>query len=685
MKKIVIFAGTTEGRNLSECLAAAGISHTLCVATEYGEIVLKPHPLVQVHRGRMDRDQIKALILDGNYQVVVDATHPYADLVTDNIKAALAHTEAVYLRLERNLEEPEEAAVGNIRFFEKDSDCARWLEQTQGNILLTTGSKKLREYCGSENLKQRLYVRVLPGMESLQLCLENGIAGKQILALQGPFTEQMNEAILKQYDIRFLVTKRSGKMGGYGEKLEAAKKLGIPVLVLEKPEENEKTGKKGNFAQVCEKLEALLGCRIGPTEEFEIVLAGMGMGNPENLTQEVKDAIRNADILLGAERMIAGFCPKWEKQPFYTAERIIPYLRKLQQEGTRGRRVVVLFSGDSGFYSGCQKLYQALLEAVQEGQLKATVRVLPGISSVSYLAAALGESYQDAEICSMHGRELFQLATRIRRSSRLFLLLSGVADLNRLGKILLDAGLTQCRIYAGCDLSYPDQQVRILTPAQCRECREEGLYTCMIANPVPVLPVLTPSKKDSDFIRERIPMTKEEIRQVSICKLKLYKGAVVYDIGSGTGSISVEMAALSEDIRVFAIEKREEAFLLTKQNQQKFQLDNLTVLHAEAPDGFEGLPVPTHAFIGGSSGNLKEILKGLYDKNPHMQIVMNAVSLETLCVFREILGEFPVQGEEVVQLQVSRSRSVGEYHLMQSENPVWICSFRFMPDVNICR
>lgn len=684
MKRIVIFAGTTEGRTLSEYLAAAGITHTLCVATEYGEIVLKEHPLVKVHCGRMDKDQIREFLSKEKAEIVVDATHPYAVLVTENIKAALNPAEMTYLRLARRLEEPEEALSEKLLFFEEDRDCAEWLEHTEGNILLTTGSKKLGEYCRTEKLKSRLYVRVLPGLESLQLCMENGIAGKQILALQGPFTEELNEAILRQFAIRFLVTKRSGKTGGYGEKLEAARKLGIPVLVIDNPGQKEKEDKTYSFAEVCQKLEEITGCRLMPETGLEIVLAGIGMGDAHNRTREVEEAIREADILLGADRMIAPFSPRLEKKSLYTADKIIPYLENLQQTGV-SLKVVVLFSGDSGFYSGCQKVYQALEKAVEDGSLKAAVRVLPGISSVSYLAAALGESYQDAAICSMHGRQLPNLTERIRCEKKTFLLLSGAADLNRLGELLQETGLEQCRVYAGQFLSYPNQKISVLTPAQCEECREEGLYTCLVVNPFPQSAVLTPSKKDSDFIRERTPMTKEEIRQISICKLKLHRGAVAYDIGSGTGSVSVEMAALSGDIKVFAIEKKEEAFALTKQNRQKFHLENLTVLQAEAPEGLEQLPAATHAFIGGSGGNLRAILKALYHKNPHMRVVMNAISLETLSLFRELLTELPVQEEEVIQLQVARSSKVGEYHLMQSENPVWICSFRFFqrPDEDV--
>ena len=172
-------------------------------------------------------------------------------------------------------------------------------------------------------------------------------------------------------------------------------------------------------------------------------------------------------------------------------------------------------------------------------------------------------------------------------------------------------------------------------------------------------------------------MTKEEVREVSICKLHLHREAVVYDIGSGTGSIAVEMAALSDEIQVYAIEQKKEAVSLIAQNKEKFQLDNLTVVETRAPEGLSELPKATHALIGGSGGNLKEILQTLYDANPTMRVVMHAISMETICEMKEVISMYPIENEEMVQIQVSRTKKAGWYHLMQAENPIWICAFDF--------
>ena len=673
MKEILIFAGTTEGRELSEYLAAAGIAHTLCVATEYGKIVLKEHPCVKVHKGRMDREEMEIYIKNGNFGAVVDATHPYAEVVTQNIRHAMQDMDIPYLRLKR--ESNVTSSYEKIQYFKDSVSCARALEKTDGNILLTTGSKELSVFVKFIDKKERLYARVLPGIESLQLCMDCGIAGRQILALQGPFSTQMNEAMLRQYQIKWLVTKASGNAGGYQEKLDAAQNLDIPVFVIGCPAEQE----CHTFEEVCGQLEKICGQVIRRKTGFRITLAGIGMGNPDCLTKEVERAIAEADILLGADRMIAGYQPKIEKMPYYTSEQIIPYLEKMSK-GTVGRndiKTVILFSGDTGFYSGCQKLYDALLRAVNDGRLQADVTVMPGISSVAYLAACMGENYQDAVICSMHGKELPDLAKKIRKGKRLFLLMSGLRDVHKLGKLLLNTGLTECTVTAGYQLSYPEQRIMELRPEECMQLQEDGLYICCIKNPDPERKTLTHGRKDGEFIRDKVPMTKEEVREVSICKLKLYEGAVVYDIGSGTGSVAAEIAGLSDEIKVFAVEYKEEAVSLIAQNKEKFGLDNIEIVSGKAPDGLEELPVPTHAFIGGSSGRMKEILSALYQKNSQMRVVINAISMETICEMKEVLSAFPIQNEDVVQIQASRAKRVGTYHLMQAENPVWICSFDF--------
>lgn len=167
-------------------------------------------------------------------------------------------------------------------------------------------------------------------------------------------------------------------------------------------------------------------------------------------------------------------------------------------------------------------------------------------------------------------------------------------------------------------------------------------------------------------------MTKEEVRCVSLSKLQLSEDSICYDVGAGTGSVSVEMALRASSGKVFAIEKKEDAVELLKENKRKFAVDNLEIIQGTAPEAMETLPVPTHAFIGGSSGNLKEIVALLLQKNPQVRIVINCITLETVSEALQVMKEFAFSETEVVQLCASRSKEIGRYHMMMGENPIYI-------------
>ena len=674
LSKILIFAGTTEGRQLSEYLCERKVEHTVCVATEYGEIVLRENSYARIHKGRMDSAAMAGFFAEQACEIVVDATHPYATVVTENIRAAVnvCKTPIEYLRLKRETEIGTD--YDTITYFPDHTACAAELDHIEGNILLTTGSKELSAYCARETVKERLYVRVLPGIESIRLCMEQGIAGRHILALQGPFGIALNEALIEQYEIKCLVTKKSGAAGGWREKIAAAKNKNIPVYVVGQSGEEEGL----SFAEVCEYLER----RIGEphSKKLQIVLAGIGMGETACMTKAVASAIEEADILLGARRMIEPYPAKIEKKPYYMAEQILPYLQKVTDMDPSHEKikVVILFSGDAGFYSGCKKLYAAIDAEIASGRIQADVSVLPGISSVAYLAAAVGESYSDAYIASLHGVTLSNLASRISRHEKTFLLMSGVSDVHTLGRLLSEDdryGLAESTVYVGYQLSYPEEKIRRLSPQECMQLTDEGLYICMVRNEQPLSRAVTPHLRDAVFLREKVPMTKEEIRQISVCKLHLKADSVLYDVGSGTGSIAMEAALLSEDMEVYAIEQKEAAVHLIERNKERFALDNVHIVRTTAPEGLQALPMPTHAFIGGSGGRLKEIVDCLRAKNPNIRIVINAISMETICEIREILTHDAITDADIVQLQVSRSKQLGSYHLMQAENPIWICAF----------
>ena len=181
---------------------------------------------------------------------------------------------------------------------------------------------------------------------------------------------------------------------------------------------------------------------------------------------------------------------------------------------------------------------------------------------------------------------------------------------------------------------------------------------------------------DTEFHRGDVPMTKEEVRILTIAKARIRPDAVVYDIGAGTGSVSIECALAACEGQVWAVEKAAEAIPLLEKNRRRFGTDNLYIVEGTAPEAMAGLPAPTHAFIGGSSGSLRGIVAALLEKNPDVRIVVNAVTLETQSEATACAKEFGFAVYETVSVQASRARKLGRYHMMTAQNPVSVITLQ---------
>ena len=247
MNKILLFGGTGEGRALAEWLLAEGIPHTVCVATEYGETLLPAG--AEAHVGRMDRDEMAALMAQG-YALVVDATHPYAVEVTENIKAAAEAAGLPRLRLVRQ----SGGGDGCLRAADM-AGAAALLRELPGSVLLTTGSKELHHFA-VPGLAERCFPRVLPMVDSLERCLALGFPPRNILCMQGPFSKELNAALIRQYDIRTLVTKDTGGAGGFPEKAQAAAETGCALLVVDRPRQEAGASLEDVKAEIRRRLEA---------------------------------------------------------------------------------------------------------------------------------------------------------------------------------------------------------------------------------------------------------------------------------------------------------------------------------------------------------------------------------------------------------------------------------------------
>ena len=240
---ILIFGGTTEGREISHLLAERGAQVLVCVATEYGREEQGKAPGITVLTGRKDRTAILSLLEGAD--LCIDATHPYAENISRTLRNACDAAGVPLRRLLRR----ERAADGGTRVADAPA-AAALLAREQGNILLTTGSKELGAFSAIE--PQRLYPRVLPSHESLSACEAAGIPHRNILAMQGPFSQELNEALIRQYRIAWVVTKDGGAAGGFPEKARAAEATGAGLIVLRRPEDQGED--LASIVKLCEEM-----------------------------------------------------------------------------------------------------------------------------------------------------------------------------------------------------------------------------------------------------------------------------------------------------------------------------------------------------------------------------------------------------------------------------------------------
>ena len=232
MSKILLFAGTTEGRLLYEYCVEKKLPVTACVATEYGKNLLEKGDWGSIHEGRLNSQQMELLIREEESTVIIDATHPYACDVTENIKQAAQAAGVPLLRVIR-----ETLSVKGIIEVKDMEETIRFLNNHEGNALITTGSKDLKEYTRVKAYQDRLYIRILPDPDALRNCLELGYQRKNIICMQGPFHKELNYAMLKQINGKYLVTKEGGSLGGYEEKAEGGRMAGAKVIVIQRPQE----------------------------------------------------------------------------------------------------------------------------------------------------------------------------------------------------------------------------------------------------------------------------------------------------------------------------------------------------------------------------------------------------------------------------------------------------------------
>ena len=659
MCKVILFGGTTEGNETAEFLAEHQVETLVCVATEYGATRMKESPYLRISSTRLDEQAMEALIEAEKPEIVVDATHPYAKEVTANIKAACRAENTEYMRLLRDVTgEGSEAA--DAVFVDSVDEAAEYLAGTEGVIFAATGSKELHKYTVIPGYRERVVARVLSTPGVAAECAELGFQGENLICMQGPFSRELNVAMLKAKKAGYLVTKVTGRAGGYEEKIEAAREAGCVCVIVGRPETEEGMGFYQCKGELCR--------RFSIKTNRTVVLAGIGMGSRDSMTEEAAKAIEEAELIVGARRMVEA-CSSSDKDILveYDSRKIAEYI----EEHPEYERITVLLSGDTGFYSGARKLTKVLEAAGCQ------VRQIAGVSSVSYFMSRIGESWDDAVIVSNHGREA-SLIPLIRDNEKVFSILGKKTDVADLAEKLIYYGLDRVKFYVGERLSYAEEKIQTGRAADFEHYENDPLCVICAVNEDYKNTRINKlaRRRDEEFIRAKVPMTKFDVRNASIARLNLEEDSVCYDVGSGTGSVSIEMAVIASKGRVYGIEKKEEAVALAEENKRKFMCDNFTIVPGLAPEAMEELPAPTHVFIGGSSGNMREIVASVCRKNPSARFVINCIALESMTQALDCSREFALEGSvEISQITSAEGHKVGPYTMMKGENPIYVIAF----------
>ena len=393
-----------------------------------------------------------------------------------------------------------------------------------------------------------------------------------------------------------------------------------------------------------------------------VTLIGMGSGSWEALSVQAQDAVRRAGLVFGAKRLLAGLPPECTARQFalYQPAEILETLAQAP-----GQDAAVLYSGDTGFYSGASGLLTPLRA------LGIPARVYPGVSSIQLLAAALGRPWQDWKLVSAHGCACDPVAECLTAGGKpVFFLTGGAETPASLCGRLAAAGLGDAHVLVGEELGRAEEKILFGTAQEFAQKQFASLSVLLVEH-VPQPPRRVPGFPDEAFHRGEVPMTKQEVRAAALAKLAVQPGDTLWDVGAGTGSVSVELALAAPRGHVYAVECDPEACGLIRQNRETFHACNLTLVEGRAPAALADLPAPDAVFIGGTKGGMEAVVDTVLARNPNARICISAIALETLSAAVAALTAHGLAAE-VTQIAVSRTRPAGRFHLLMANNPIFL-------------
>lgn len=394
-----------------------------------------------------------------------------------------------------------------------------------------------------------------------------------------------------------------------------------------------------------------------------IHVIGAGIAGQEGFAPQALELINQADLLLGSERLLDLF-PDFSGEKVNIDKQLGAVVERIQNAECR---VVVLASGDPLFFGIGRYLLRNLPDEL--------IEFLPNVTSVQYAFAKIREPWDDAVFVSAHGRQLEEAVDRIVANDKVAVLTDDVNTPAAIAAEIIRRGRSGYRAYLCEDLGTDQERIRTTDVKGLVEIDAAPLNVLLlikefeagVSHYIPTLGI-----PDEEFVTVKKLITKEEIRVVTLAKLKLRHDMCLWDIGAGSGSICIEADHLLPNGRIFAIERNEECRQFIKENLLKFNTRHVSLIEGTAPECLDELPDPDRVFIGGSGGHLWEILDAVDQRLAiNGRIVLNAITLDTLTAANEYFGNAGYQ-VEVVTVNISRTRPLSNYKMFEAYNPVYI-------------
>lgn len=397
----------------------------------------------------------------------------------------------------------------------------------------------------------------------------------------------------------------------------------------------------------------------------ELTVAGGGSGQPEYMLPIVKNVIEKADFVIASKRFIE----------IIDSDNIIPLKNIYKQIEEipvllKSGNVVVIVSGDPLFYS----IYNTIKRRFPDIKINA----LPGIGSLQLLGTKFGITMENAKILSLHGRSFSKgkIALAVSENESVFFFCSKECGIHEIAESLLEYKINDVKIYVGESLTYPEEKLYCGTPEEIALIQNPELCVAAVVNLNSKKTVSQALLPDSAFIRNETPMTKEEVRAVILCKLRLSADSVVWDIGAGTGSISVEIARLCPFGKVYSVEYKKNALEILEKNRDYFDLKNMEIIPQRAEYVIDKLPLPDCIFIGGGGHSISDILEKIINIPKKIHLAVSAVTLETQSKAYLHMNKLP--DFQTIQICIGSAKPVGSYDVMNFNNPVtlYLCETR---------